>query len=129
MFWGTLEYLKVPFLSNTQYPLGQLTLAPSKVPLANIWLEGELSLFLTLNGASEFVATFEVVGAVVEVEGVGVLTEIFNIPSTIALATLSAPNLSYNCLSDTLSQKLVSVIVYHITVYQIHYHRNKFLLK
>ena len=109
MFWGTLEYLKVPFLSNTQYPLGQLALAPSKVPLANIWLEGELSLFLTLNGASEFVAAFEVVWVFVGVEGAGVFTEIFNIPSTIALATLSAPKLSYNCLSDTLSQKQVSI--------------------
>ena len=72
-----MEYLKVPFLSNTQYPLGQLALAPSKVLLANIWLDGELSLFLTLNGASEFVAAFEVAGAVVGIEGAGAFTEIF----------------------------------------------------
>ena len=109
MFWGTLEYLKVPFLSNTQYPLGQLALAPSKVPLANICELALLSGFLTLNGASEFVAVFEAGGIVTGVEGAGVFTEIFNIPSTIALATLSAPKLSYNCLSAAESQKHVSI--------------------
>ena len=104
-----MEYLRVPFLSNTQYPLGQLALAPSKVPLANICEFALLSGFLTLNGASEFVVVFCVGVEATGVECAGAFTEIFNIPSTIALAILSAPKLSYNCLSVTESQKQVSI--------------------